>query len=335
MQAKQHLQHLDVLKGIAIVMVVMGHALILSLGIRNPLVNAIASVHMPIFVFISGYLSGKTMEWSWTSLRRYWFRKVIQLLLPLSVLPLMYAMFYGHSLVELLYGSYHLGYWFTLALFLIFSVNFVFRGIEHVANQRQSAWVNVGLALAGIGFVYLIDLLLASNNELYDILSWKHVTWLYSYFVLGTLVRRHKVLENLMLNPWLSGVAGLCYVWLVYLDYTGHPLFRGIPMTLSGLILFYQIASSIVVRLPKAGGRLAYLGKNSLAIYLVHYFYIFSMSLIASQLDYITPRFGLELAVVLGFSAVVILLSLGTTALIRCNPLLALLLLGEQTKTKR
>ena len=56
---KQRIEYFDLLKGIAIFMVVMGHALTMCVrGLDAAfLFKLIGQVHMPVFFFISGYLT--------------------------------------------------------------------------------------------------------------------------------------------------------------------------------------------------------------------------------------------------------------------------------------
>ena len=58
---KQRIEYFDLLKGIAIFLVVMGHALTMCIrGIDAAfLFKLIGQVHMPIFFFISGFLTYK------------------------------------------------------------------------------------------------------------------------------------------------------------------------------------------------------------------------------------------------------------------------------------
>ncbi len=101
---KQHHAHLDILKGIAIAMVAMGHVF-LDMP-RNPAFHVICSVHMPIFMLVSGYLSARPLPTSSKEVLSYWSKKVIQLLLPLLSLPLIYCIIFAKPLDELVFGDY-------------------------------------------------------------------------------------------------------------------------------------------------------------------------------------------------------------------------------------
>ena len=48
-------EYIDRLKGLAILLVVMGHLMAFSLiASRNPIFTVISSFHMPLFMFLSG-----------------------------------------------------------------------------------------------------------------------------------------------------------------------------------------------------------------------------------------------------------------------------------------
>ncbi|MGM9851956.1 MAG: acyltransferase family protein [Muribaculaceae bacterium] len=60
----RRLHHFDMLKGIAIAMVVMGHVLTMCIRDIDSAVafKIISKTHMPVFFFISGYMSGRRMR---------------------------------------------------------------------------------------------------------------------------------------------------------------------------------------------------------------------------------------------------------------------------------
>lgn len=76
--------YLDVIKGIAIILVILHH----GLG-TNILPEFIDSFHMPLFIMISGLLSAKYINFTWEKSFKYWSRKVLQLLLPfITIYPI-------------------------------------------------------------------------------------------------------------------------------------------------------------------------------------------------------------------------------------------------------
>ena len=79
---KQRIEYFDLLKGIAIFLVVMGHALTMCIrGIDAAfLFKLIGQVHMPIFFFISGFLTYKDTFAPPALMKRF-----LQLIIPFFV----------------------------------------------------------------------------------------------------------------------------------------------------------------------------------------------------------------------------------------------------------
>lgn len=55
--ARQRLIYLDTLKGMLIILVVLGHC---GTALSTGLLSSIYAFHMPLFILVSGYLSKKT-----------------------------------------------------------------------------------------------------------------------------------------------------------------------------------------------------------------------------------------------------------------------------------
>ena len=74
----------DVIKGIAILLVILGHVFRLSLrGAPSVLEDVIYTIHMPMFVLVTGYFSTRPVEWTMSGVWSFWKAKVLRLLLPL------------------------------------------------------------------------------------------------------------------------------------------------------------------------------------------------------------------------------------------------------------
>ena len=91
---KERIQYFDLLKGVAIFMVIMGHIITLCMrGIDTAfLFKLIANVHMPVFFFISGFLSYKEGFAMPNMLKR-----AKQLLLPTVVVSDIWLLYFSHS----------------------------------------------------------------------------------------------------------------------------------------------------------------------------------------------------------------------------------------------
>lgn len=75
----------DFIKGILIILVVIGHAIQALYGIDNkevwynPIFNIVYTFHMPLFIFISGYFFSSSLKYSFSILLE---KKATRLLVP-------------------------------------------------------------------------------------------------------------------------------------------------------------------------------------------------------------------------------------------------------------
>lgn len=74
----------DVLKGIAVLLVILGHVFRTSLrGAPSVIEDVIYSIHMPLFVLVTGYFATRPIHWTIKGVFSFWRTKVLRLLLPL------------------------------------------------------------------------------------------------------------------------------------------------------------------------------------------------------------------------------------------------------------
>lgn len=119
---KERLKSIDCIKGITILLVVFGHSIQYLIGsdlaFQNRLFNYIYSFHMPLFMFISGFVSYKIIESSDGIIRRAY-----QLLPPFFFCSLFASIiFSGKYEIDTLINLFKRpegGLWFLYVLFLI------------------------------------------------------------------------------------------------------------------------------------------------------------------------------------------------------------------------
>ena len=114
----QRLAYFDQMKGVAILLVVIGHVFLFSYGnIDNSVFHMLTIFHMPVFFYISGYLAYRSIptiaEWC----QRLW-KKTHALLFPYLVFAGIKCFFKGKNYLHLLtVGGAE--YWFMYVLFLL------------------------------------------------------------------------------------------------------------------------------------------------------------------------------------------------------------------------
>ena len=129
---KPRMHYMDLLKGIAIFMVVMGH--VLTICIRDidaaTIFKIIGEVHMPIFFFISGWFTYKATA-DGRIRRPDLRRRAMQLIVPMVIVSTLWVLQFPYSGLRspmapgfegLWTSEYKNGYWFTPVLFVIMAL---------------------------------------------------------------------------------------------------------------------------------------------------------------------------------------------------------------------
>lgn len=286
MREKAHIQYLDVLKGVIIFLVVVGHAFHFGFEYyRSTLLYILRNIDMPIFLFLSGFLGAGALSFDLKSAGRYWVKKARQLLLPLCTLPVLYALFFEIEWEHLLLDRMHGGYWFTLTLFEMFVLLYGLRYINSLVNKAERPWVEVLLAGLSLTFVLAIDKPWHDVHPVsWEALSWGKTNYLYYYFLFGYFVGRYPRLEVVISSTPAQLLSTLIFVACLYYEVTYHRVLEGIPASLSGVVMAYSTAKKMGNIPSRFNGLWAYLGRESRTIYLTHYFLLFSAPMVGKFL---------------------------------------------------
>ncbi len=209
----------DALKGILIMLVVLGHsiqAVMKEQGVdftEDYLWNLIYSFHMPAFIAVSGYLAyGKSVVGGKSAWIKTSFRRFRQLMIPYLIWSV--ALFFVNHNVEyyyeyLLYPQRSL--WFLWALFFIV---ILFNAVESIAYKlklrHEVAMVICWIALVGVMFV-MPDA---------KLLGVEYVAYYFFYYLIGFYL--HKNSDMLIVkNGLLIAVVGLAWFALGSIYSTG------------------------------------------------------------------------------------------------------------------
>ena len=343
---KERLRYFDILKGLAIFMVVMGH--VMAMGVRGidatPLFKFIGQIHMPIFFFISGWLA-------WRPKAPTLLPKARRLLVPMVAVSTLWIYYYPFSGLQSPFDStwaglwtatFKNGYWFTFVLFELFVL---YVPVWHLLQRCRSLATSLAVVVASWAVVLAVYYFLPS--EACDILSWSLTAEFFAVFMAGVLASRYRDgFLRLTANGNLVGaaiiLAGIC------LELAAWPWRHGIEAEWIqlGLRVVLQLCVALVgiaVVRPWshsafAAGRRAplasmweYIGSRSLSIYLLHYFFIFPLgtlrdSLVSMDLAFV-PMFIFSAA---GAAAIVAVV-LGVDYILRYAGPLYFLLTGSES----
>ena len=225
--------NLDILKGMAMACVLLGHVIQFCNGdeyasseafFANPVYKFIYSFHLPVFAIISGYLVGMSLERR--SVKENMVRKSKQLLLPILSLMLLYAVLSAmFTLIRgdrmeaiVLLRSLASGlesFWFLWAIFLAFvAVAFV--------RRVSSGRTDVLWSAAVILLIFFVDVRFFVNAHKYIISLYMvgYFWYKYRHRLSGIEMRYRKPLLTVAWGGVILYLLSDCQIYL----YTGFSL---------------------------------------------------------------------------------------------------------------
>ena len=290
-QAVNHQNWIDVLKGIGILLVVLGHAarhdMMVESSLCGFLVYLIYSFHMPLYIAISGYTFGLSYRRYLETPAAFIKRRAKGLLLPMltfacAVYLVFYVAYQIPAIAQILsnasYARYPFGSYLTVTLLEDnpYSIHLWYLWILFWMNAVSFFWLRLGkdspATRKGLAAVSLLCFAVSTVADPPAAIL-KFLCY-YVYFVFGMELSRRP--DQLPAIPWF--VTALCWgVLLVNAPVVRGNLLKGMPwaMFLQKYLLLAAVLPVIVslFRLAKRLSRnpkLLWLGKESYPIYLLH-----------------------------------------------------------------
>ena len=349
---KERLHHFDILKGIAIFMVIMGHVLTMCIrDIDNAvLFKFVEKIHMPIFFFISGYFTYKVLENGELVMPKLIVR-VKQLLIPFFVMSTLWIYYFPHSglqspFVSTWEGLYtnigKNGYWFTLCLFEIIVIYSLMINLFSKCKTFVVRIVVVLISWLILGGLskYILP------NMVNDIVGLPLVFEFYPMFMFGVLAHseREKFDKITSETTWVSISLILGAFFMYYTCWSWEFSFPAEVCDIAKQLLYICViivavtvvkswcTQSYTDKQPNGSAMTRiweYLGKQSLAIYVLHYFFLFPMPILREPLQSMNLNLIPTLVVSALIASIIIVVVLGVNYIICHSKLLSLLMTGK------
>lgn len=306
---------LDFFKGIAIILVVCGH--IIQFNWTNaidshPVYMWIYSFHMPLFIFISGFLINHTNQKRTILIGPFIIRKIKVLVIPYIVWtfiiwPMLDGGAWGATLMQ--FVNPNARYWFVYVLFWL-CVIYVFCEWGY---RKKPLWGGV--------LLLLITSSLIISQSIYPIGLFNSVIQYIPIFFYGVVASKFSLTGNRILTHPIT--AALFFVVFVIssnqymkfdLSYINKLMKLLSSFSLCSIVLLFikeQIISSIdnnvVINAIK------YIGKNSIVIYLTHFGFLTVFMSSLEAMNCLTPFWSFVLSLALSSVIILACLIIGLT----------------------
>ncbi|NBH93592.1 acyltransferase [Muribaculaceae bacterium Z1] len=271
MRGRQYLYHFDVMKGIAIILVVMGHVMLFSFDINPSEPSKFIYFNMPLFFYISGYLAYKNF-YTLHELGKRILQRGIVLLFPYLIFLCLYEIFSkgtDWNLSIIYCGGQR--YWFLYDLFIISTFFLVY---EYLIKRVRSNFAYVTLWILPYFFLIAAQTGAAKIGGADSQAVIAGFVNYYRYFLIGYLCKKYVRFNDLLFDNKLIGAfAFFAYIlnWYFFEFHNIALIFLG---TLGGIIVVQSFVKNYISAEGAVGKLLIYIGKCSLGIYVIHYFFI-------------------------------------------------------------
>lgn len=354
---KERIQYIDALRGFTMILVVFAHVEMFGIfnwGYESFIGKLFQSFRMPLFFFISGFIAYKADRiWDRKTCWQLTKKKMLVQIIPALFFGLIYTYLYLHQdFNTFISDPSKRGYWFTFVLLEMFLMYYFVCGLSHtfcknhkMSESLVSTFVLVLMAL----ILYLLKLPL----KIYPVLdsvgnySCLHYTFNYfMYFVFGVLARQYfDILSRLLDNKYFTAIVVVLFAFIFYLysAILSNPddgdLMLKIVSTIVesfigflGIIIvysFFRKHDTLFDNTSKIGRSLQYIGRRTLDIYLLHYFFLPRIPKVGEFLI-ASNNVILELIIGVGLSISIVGLCLCVSNIIRISPFLGKYLFGSR-----
>lgn len=337
----KRIEYIDAMRGLAMLFVVIGHVFFFSFRHTENVIYLILSneIQIPLFFMVSGFLmkAPKCNYWS------FYKGKVFSLLVPATIFMTIYVWLNNYSYIASWGDNFKYGYWFTFSLFEFVLIYTTYKIISRKMRLNLNV-DNILLVIITIVITFTFTLLAHMNKDSY-IMPLFCLTQFKSfpYFILGTILAERDLIGSKWntISKWGSLIILLCFIFHIYIykDIDNIFLFQYklllIPTTILGLLVLllcfknYESWSSSWI-----GKNLQTVGRYTLNIYFIHYFFLPRNLSVMGDWFIIHPNPLVEYVIAIIIAVVLIIASILMGHIIRLSPVMAHYLLGEKYHKK-
>lgn len=345
MEKNKRIEYIDAMRGFTMLLVVMAHVSNFVLGAYFSDVFCFSRLfgqfRMPLFFFISGFFVYKPgIIWTISRSANFLSKKIVVQIVSPCIFMIAFLVCQNRSVSEALYDVNKSGYWFTFTLYefyvLYIMLNLLFNVLPTILRRYQDALLLFfSLLIYYLLSNYSLVVQYSLNLGLGALLGVP--TWTYFlFFCIGSIIRKYFThFERLLDSQFFVPVCVLLYIWLNVL-----PELENVSSTACHLVLpvaglfvvfaLFRKKKKVFSRSHKIGRILIYIGRRTLDIYLIHYFFVFT------NMQNVFPNFAelnvpfLEFILSFLIAWLIVIACLAVSEVLRISPLLAHYLFGQK-----
>lgn len=329
----QRKEWIDCMRGITMLLVIITHCEFYLTSGHSSFSDFCVVFRMPLFFFISGYFAysqrlkfsapGKVIE----PIRRRLLGVIVPTMVFCALFSILLISIENTSISDILHDKYKGGYWFTLVSFEIFIICIPLVFIANVNSIKRSIKILVFLSVM-ILFAYLRDYIVADwrNHPFVEVMSLEFTFEYLPYFALGILTRINEKFLTDSLARWWTIIA-LAAIYIIASSYAPQLKFgtqdmRFLPFISIILIciflIFYKLRN-LFNRSNHVGQALSHIGRNTLQIYLMHYFIVIFFTIGSIQIIFDWKSLNLDhvFPITVCVSLLIIAICLGVDKLLK------------------
>lgn len=357
---KPRLEWLDALRGFTMILVVANH--VSRMGFEqnwkfSSSLSFLLLFRMPLFFFVSGFLAYKAAQvWNAHSLGQLLTKKLQVQVIPTVVFFLLYCAIISPSFEGGVINNFHSpmkgGYWFTIALLWMFIIYYLFAYLESRLPRKVPSWLPITVlfvvSLCFYETCFLPNLFPWAQGykgqptqlgQLLNDLSFAQVFFHFPFFLFGNIVHRYwDKAQRVMDSPWFYPVVVVVVILSTMDVLKWHNLrmeWTNLPSTLAkfGLLtmvfMYFRYYKDHFTKFSVVGVSLQYIGRRTLDIYLLHFFFLPNIPTIGEFFDKYRHNFVLDTTL----SVLIALLIIGfcciTSNILRVSPFFRKWLFGR------
>ena len=278
-------------------LVVFGHVISFGMGLNHytSILNSFfITFRIPLFFFISGFIGYKAVErWNggfyWQNLKKKAFVQIV----PATLFYIIYCCWFSTDLTALFRKGYEL-YWFTIVLFEMFLVYYTSSLIAKHTNKYVVDVLMIVLSVLGVMWVAFVN----NTSTFFKVINFVDFAKYLQFFTLGLLCRKYsdtffKVIDRDLIRVCAIIAFVACFIvcyretWLKVSSPLIYGFLHDVVIRYSGLLViftFFYHKRDFFERDNKLTRTMLFVGRRTLDIYMLHYFFIPNITEIASYL---------------------------------------------------